>query len=431
MKFLPLVFKNLWRSKLRSSLTALAIVFLVAVFSMVATVLNFLDMVMTERTKDIRVIITNRFRIPSRFDRSWVEKMSQPNYELCQELQRVQGFHPEKHNLWHFIVFTLDPEMKDNNQIFFLIATLPEKIGTSTLPEKERATGAMTDGLEGFDPDAKLAELMRAPPKSRLPNIGILLGPERLQKLGKKVGDHIKARSISHFEGTGSRGPIEMEFEIVGSLPAGSRWEQGGFMDYVYLDRVLHEKQNEMDGQVNIGWLTVDDQQAVEKVGGVFEHPNYREVKAESAATTASRFLKAFENLLFGIKFLLSPAIRIVMTVIVANAISITVRERTKEIAVFKVLGFSKRQILALVLGEGLLLGVVAGFCGSAITYLLINNVAGGIRIPLGWFPVFFVPKAALWWGPAVGALTALLGGLVPSWNACRIKVSEVFARVA
>ena len=70
MKFLPLVFKNLWRSKLRSSLTALAVVFLVAVFSMVATVLNFLDMVMTERTKDIRVVVTNRFRIPSRFDRS-------------------------------------------------------------------------------------------------------------------------------------------------------------------------------------------------------------------------------------------------------------------------------------------------------------------------------------------------------------------------
>src|SRR5207248_1004630 len=83
------------------------------------------------------------------------------------------------------------------------------------------------------------------------------------------------------------------------------------------------------------------------------------------------------------------------------------VRERTKEIAVFKVLGFSKWQILVLVLGEGLLLGVVAGFCGSALTYLLINKVAGGIRIPLGWFPVFYVPAAALWWGPAVGALTA------------------------
>jgi putative ABC transport system permease protein len=331
----------------------------------------------------------------------------------------VPGYHPDQYNLWHFIVFTLDPEMKDNNQIFFLIATLPEKIG------------AMTDGLEGFDADGKLAALMREPPKSRLANTGVLLGPERLQKLGKKVGDHIKAKSISHFEGTGSRGPIEMEFEIVGSLPAGSRWEQGGFMDYVYLDRVLHEKQNEMDGQVNIAWLTVDDQSAVEKVGGIFEHPNYREVKAESAATTASRFLKSFESLLFGIKFLLSPAILVVMTVIVANAISITVRERTKEIAVFKVLGFGKRQILGLVLGEGLLLGVVAGFCGSALTYVLINKVAGGIRIPIGWFPVFFVPAAALWWGPAVGALTALFGGLVPAWNACRIKVSEVFARVA
>jgi putative ABC transport system permease protein len=419
MKFLPLVFKNLWRSKLRSSLTALAIVFLVAVFSMVATVLNFLDMVMTERSKNVRVIMTDRFRIPSRFDRRWVDQVAHEQYDLGRQLRQVPGFHPEQYNLWHFIVFTLDPEMKDNNQIFFLIATLPEKIG------------AMTDGLEGFDADGKMAALMREPPRSHLANTGILLGPERLQKLGKKVGDHIKAKSISHVEGKGARAPIEMEFEIVGSLPAGSRWEQGGFMDYAYLDRVLHEKENELDGKVNIGWLTVDDQEAVAKVGGVFEQPSYREVKAESAATTASRFLKSFENLLFGIKFLLSPAILIVMTVIVANAISITVRERTKEIAVFKVLGFSKGQILGLVLGEGLFLGVVAGALGSAVTYLLINKVVGGIRIPIGWFPVFFVPAAALWWGPAVGALTALLGGLVPSWNACRIKVSEVFARVA
>ena len=38
---------------------------------------------------------------------------------------------------------------------------------------------------------------------------------------------------------------------------------------------------------------------------------------------------------------------------------------------------------------------------------------------------------SALWWGPALGAAAALAGSFVPAWNACRVKVSEVFARTA
>ncbi|HMP18184.1 MAG TPA: ABC transporter permease [Gemmatales bacterium] len=144
-----------------------------------------------------------------------------------------------------------------------------------------------------------------------------------------------------------------------------------------------------------------------------------------------NRFLEPFKDLLFGIKFILVPAIYFVMTAILANAISITVRERRKEMAVLKVLGYSGRQILILILGEGLLLGVIAGTLGSWTMYYLINLVMEGINIPIGFFPLFFVPREALWWGPVSGLLVTLLGCTWPALSAHKVKVVDVFSRVA
>ena len=41
------------------------------------------------------------------------------------------------------------------------------------------------------------------------------------------------------------------------------------------------------------------------------------------------------------------------------------------------------------------------------------------------------IPTAALWWGPAVGGLAALLGSFLPAWSARGVKVAEVFSKVA
>jgi putative ABC transport system permease protein len=416
MKFLSLIVKNLRRNKVRTALTALAVVFLVVIFSMIATVLRFLNLAMTAQAKDVALVITERYRFPSRFDRRYLEQIAAPGSSLHQRLRTLPGFHADQCTLWNFAAFTLDPEAKDKDLQVTIIATLPDKMRT------------MIGGLETLD--AELCARMQKPPRSRQDNIGILVGPDRLAKLNKKVGDVFKALCLNLREGvSGRRQLIEMEFEVVGELPAQSQWASGAFMDYAYLDRVLKEKKNEFDGMVNLGWVKVDDPETAEKLVGLVEH-DVPDVKCETASAGVSRFLEPYKGLLDGIKFLLIPAIMVVMTVIVANAISITVRERTTEMAVLKVLGFRPPQILALVLGEGVLLGAVGGLVGVGLTYWLINQVAGGIKIPFAFFPIFFVPVQVFWWGPALGAATAFLGGIVPAWHARGVKVSEVFSKV-
>lgn len=417
MKLALLVLKNLRRNKIRTALTSLAIVFLVVIFSMIATVLRFLNLAMATRSADVPIVITERYRFPSRFDRRFMDQIINRGSSLNSQLTQVSGFHADKHTIWNFMAFTLDPEGRNPDLQLVLIATIPDKMIQ------------MIAGLDTMDP--KLCELMKSPPKSRQDNIGVLIGPDRLKKLNKRVGDVFKARSQSHREGaSGARLPIEMDFEIVGELPATSQWASGAFMDLAYMERVLKEKKNEFDGKVALGWMKLDDQIAASKAGGIIE-TDIADVKVETASSSISRFLESYKDLMNGIKYLLVPAIMCVMTVIVANAISITVRERTTEMAVLKVLGFRASQILTMVLGEGLILGAAGGLIGAAITYTLINHVQGGIKIPIGFFPIFFVPAQVLWWGPALGSATALLGGIIPAWNAKSVKVSEVFSKVA
>ena len=138
-------------------------------------------------------------------------------------------------------------------------------------------------------------------------------------------------------------------------------------------------------------------------------------VKCETASSGIASFLDAYQDLLFGMRWLLVPAILVTMALVIANAISISVRERRIEMAVLKVLGFAPNQILILVLGEALLIGCVSGVVSGWVTKFLINELIGGISLPIAFFGKFFVADAAPWWGLTIGAATALAGSLVPA----------------
>lgn len=412
-KLLLLSWKNVRRNKLRVVLTSAALVLLASILCMVATVLFALNQITAEKSKDVKLIVTERYRIPSRFDRSYIEQIVRPGSTLHSELTRIPGFDAAKYTVWQIVGFTLDPQMRNKDQQFMVIATIPEKIPY------------MTDDLEELKPE--IVELMKQPPKSGLPNIGVLIGTTRLKKLNKKVGDVFKARSFTHVEGNATRLPIEMEFEVVGELPLKSRWADGIFIDYSYLTRVLQAKKNESEGKVDIAWLIVADQEAAGRVSRTIEN-NIRDLKCETLATAVGRFLAPLRDFLWGVKYFVAPAILIVMVVIISNAISITVRERMTEMAIMKILGFRNGQILILILSEGAFIGAVAGLIGGGLTQWAVE-LSGGIQ--LGDGNPFFVSRHAWWWGPTVGILTAFLGGIIPAVLACRVKASQIFARVA
>ena len=78
-----------------------------------------------------------------------------------------------------------------------------------------------------------------------------------------------------------------------------------------------------------------------------------------------------------------------------------------------------------------LLIGALSGLASVIGTMLVINGLFGGVPFPIAFFPKFRVPGASLWWGPAIGGLTALAGSFLPAWSARSVKVSEVFSRIS
>ena len=85
----------------------------------------------------------------------------------------------------------------------------------------------------------------------------------------------------------------------------------------------------------------------------------------------------------------------------------------------------------ALVVGEAITLGGLAGLTSAYATYFVIDTLFGGFNFPIAFFGAFFIPAAAIAWGFGVGVGTALLGSVVPAWTASGVQVTEALAKVA
>jgi putative ABC transport system permease protein len=187
------------------------------------------------------------------------------------------------------------------------------------------------------------------------------------------------------------------------------------------------------DRTLNLFWMRLPTSEAFGLVAerlaspGKFSSPA---VKCETASSGIAAWLEGYRDLIWGVRWLLTPAILITMALVLANAISISVRERRTEMAVLKVLGFGPGRILALVLGEALVIGGGSGLLSAGLTYGLIHHLLGGFPFRIAFFPIFDIYIDSLWWGLLIGSLTALAGSILPALSARRIRVSEVFAKI-
>ena len=82
-------------------------------------------------------------------------------------------------------------------------------------------------------------------------------------------------------------------------------------------------------------------------------------------------------------------------------------------------------------LGEALLIGILAGMASAGATYYFVNHWIGGVKFPIAFIPVFFIPADAFWWGLGIGTFTSLAGSIMPAWAARTVKVSDVFSKIA
>ena len=187
----------------------------------------------------------------------------------------------------------------------------------------------------------------------------VIMGKGRLAAINKKVGERIKVTSLNYQD-------LDLEVEICGELP-GARYDENAVMNFDYLDAAIQAyNQGKAEGPA-----ASDDRE----IAGPGVSARAQHGRRTIRSPRRSRFLagiplaggevrnaflghrfvlgSATRILLFGLRWLLVPSLLVTISLVIANAISISVRERRVEMAVLKVLGFSPNQILMLVLSRG------------------------------------------------------------------------------
>jgi putative ABC transport system permease protein len=419
-RFALMVFKSVRRNPLRTSLTYLATFVLVVVVVMVWSTLYYLDGLVAEKGKNLKLVVTDRWQVLSEMPFSYADL-------LCRgAAERPSDVVPNDAMTWQFYFGTLDPQKSTPENQLIVIALAPPSLRTmmaELIEELSPSQGRSGSPAERRAALAEAAHRMEDNPRA------ILVGARRLQVINKRVGERIQVTGVNYKD-------INLEFEIAGALPPGP-FDQIVVMNRDYLNAAIdsypkthgHMKHPLAARSLNRVLLEVPDKESAGRVveqvesSTAFRNPT---VKCETMSSDIATKLDLFRDLLWGLRWLVSPTVVATMVLVISNAISISVRERRSEIAMLKVLGFRPAQLLGIVIGEGVLIGAASGLFACALAYMLVNAALNsGVSLPL------YVPFHAFWWGPLLGALAAIFGSLLPAWSAANVNVAEVFSKVA
>jgi putative ABC transport system permease protein len=106
-----------------------------------------------------------------------------------------------------------------------------------------------------------------------------------------------------------------------------------------------------------------------------------------------------------------------------ANTMAMSIRERTREVAVLKTLGFTRGTVLGLFVGEAVVVAAVAGFFGMLAGIGLMKMFAHSPQA--GFFAGISVSPLTMTAALFVAALVGLVSAVVPSLHASRTNIVE------
>lgn len=250
-----------------------------------------------------------------------------------------------------------------------------------------------------------------------------VVGEAMARKWGWKVGDHIPiASNIFSQRGGGQTWDVT----IVGIVKGKAEQVNTNFMlfQYAYFD------ETRSFGKDTIGWLILqttspeNNDRVAKAIDAMFANSG-----AETSTDTEKAFGKAFAAQLGNIAlivFLVVGAAFVTILMIVGNTMALTVRERTREIGVFKTLGFSGARILRLVLGESVLLALLGGVPGLVIAALITVALRNSLA---NLAPAFSVSWDIALEGIALMIALGLITGIIPAYNAMRLKIASALGR--
>lgn len=242
--------------------------------------------------------------------------------------------------------------------------------------------------------------------------LSCLVGADTMKRYNLKIGDKMKF--------TGTFFPVDLDLKIA-AVFKGTVDDRGVFFHHKLLDELMGDP-----GTVGTWYLRVESadvaNEVIARVNGAFEN-----TAAEVRAETERAFQMGFVSMLGNVKMLvmlISGAVVFTLLLVTISTMSMAIRERFRELAVLKALGFQRRELFSFILAEsfGLAsLGAILGIGGAWAlwTFLDLQSLTNGFLL------YFEVTPRIMAWGAAVAALMGVLSAIPPAVQTARMSVTD------
>jgi len=380
MKFLPLIFANLFRKKLRTTLTIGSFAVALFLFGLLVVVRGAFNQGVDIAGAD-RLIVINKVSLIMPLPFSYRDRFLRiPGVKNVTYDTWFGGIYQEVSNF--FPQFAIDPE---NQPLVFPELAVP------------------ADQWKTFVAD----------------RTGAIAGAGTAKRFGWKVGDRIPIKSTIFGNDT-------WEFNLDG-IYKGTH-EGDDETQFWFHDKFLDERRTFSKGTV--GWYTVkldspDSAIAVAKAVDSMTANSPDETKTETEKAFALGFAKQMGNIELLI-LAIGSVVFFTLLLVTGNTMAISVRERIGELATLKAVGFADRFVLLMILGESLLIAIFGAVIGLGLCKLftLRGDPTGG------FLPYFHLSGATVLFGFVVAILVGLLAGILPASSAMRLRVVDALRRV-
>lgn len=384
MKYFRLIWKNVWRKKIRTSLTILSVLVAFLLFALLSA-LGYAFRGGVDVANAERLIVIHKVSLINPLPMSYLNRIAATEgVESVTHATWFGGYYQDTRN--QFGQFPVDP------QSYF--AMYPE-----------------------FDiPDEQFEAFQRN-------RTGAVVGQELAETYSWKIGDRVPIQATIWSRVDGGR---TWEFDIEGIFSN----EDPRSSTAVMLFQYDYFEEARSFGKGTAGWYVLrvekgaDPVQVANAIDLQFANsPN--ETKTSTEAAFAQSFTKQFGNIALIVTLILG-AVFFTLLLVSGNTMSQSVRERISELAVLKTLGFGDRAVLGIVLSESILIMLMGGLIGLGIGWVLVQ----GLGRNLGAFlPGIYLSPGAIVGGVALMVGAGILAGLFPALKAMRLSIIDALAR--
>jgi putative ABC transport system permease protein len=277
----------------------------------------------------------------------------------------------------------------------------------------DQITGFASDPLdiESLFPDWEITPDMAGRFRSMM--TASIVSTDLMEKFKWKVGERVMLRS-----GITALYRQPLTFTIVGAMP-----KSGPSQLFIFRNDYL-EQVNGHVPPVSYFWIRIDRIEnapaVIKDIDDLFHNASYH-TQTETESSYLGGLLRQWTAVLYLLE-IVSIAALISIALVAANTAAMSMRERRREIAVMRAIGFSSGQILSCLLGECWLLGLLGGAVGCALTYVAIGSIShhlpgSAVNIRLST-PVLIESLI-------VAGMIGIVSGIVPATFAVRRTITE------